>query len=98
MADNVSNVPRQIRRARNRELFRQVNESIADLDRLSAETHSLICECRRLGCVELVEVPAAVFAAVKDEGATFVVRNGHEEIEHEVVVADHGLFLVVRDR
>jgi hypothetical protein len=94
-------MPRSARKNRNRELFRQVNEKIAELERFrsSEDTLSLICECRRLGCGDHVEVPAAVYATLtKDGGSAFVVLRGHEDPEHEDVVTDHGSFLVVRER
>ena len=91
-------MPRFTRRERNREMFRQVNENIALLDRLRGDdaTLSLICECHRLGCADVVEAPAATYAAVKGEGL-FLVRRGHEDPDQEAVVADHGDFLIVRD-
>ena len=90
-------MPRSARRDRNRELFRQVNEKIEGLDRFRSEGKlSLICECHELGCGDLIEVPVAVYATLKEEGA-FVVVRGHEDPKHEHVV-DHGWFLVVRER
>jgi hypothetical protein len=93
-------MPRAVRRERNRELFRQVNETIAGLDRLATKTETLglICECHTLGCANLVQVPAILFAAVKDDGSLFLVSQGHIDPEQDVIVADHGSFQVVRDR
>jgi len=93
-------MPRSARKNRNRALFRQVNEAIAGLDRLRSDagTLALICECHRLGCGDLVEVPSAVYASLADDGSSFVVRRGHEDPEDEGIVSDHGSFLVVRDR
>jgi hypothetical protein len=92
-------MPRQARKARNQELFRQVNDTIADLDLLRGDDDvlALICECIKLGCTESVDVPVSVYATLRNERTTFLVRRGHEDPEHEAVVADHGSFLVVRE-
>jgi hypothetical protein len=93
-------VPRAVRKQRNRALFRRVNDSIADLERLhdGADSFGLLCECHRLGCSELVVMPRAVYATVREDDEVFLVRQGHEEPEQELVVADHGAFLIVRER
>jgi hypothetical protein len=93
-------MPRAVRKARNQELFRQVNDTIADLDLLRGDGDSLalICECSSLGCAEPVDVPVSLYATLRNDPTAFIVGRGHEDPEHESVVADHGSFLLVRER
>ena len=57
-------MPRVERQAKNRALFRQVNERIAEtsatFDSADADVQAFVCECSRIGCHEIVEVPVAV--------------------------------------
>jgi len=62
-------VPRDLRQTHNRELFKVVNDRIADLaSRFSIENelHEFICECSQLGCTEPIQIPLAVFAQVRE--------------------------------
>ena len=92
-------MPRVERKARNQALFRQVNERIAEtsgvLDASGGKVQPFICECWRIGCRELVEVPAAVYSHVREDPARFLVLSGHEDRDHEEVVEDHGRYLIV---
>ena len=92
-------MPRAARRIENQKLFREVNERIAELSaRLDVPSgpQSFFCECGRVGCKEMVEVPLRVYAIVRDDDDLYVVISGHEDPEHEHTVADHDGFLVVR--
>jgi hypothetical protein len=66
---------------RAQELFRTVNEQI---ERLAAEWQEpddaliVVCECRKLDCQELVELPRAAYDAVRNEPTRFVIKPGHE--------------------
>ena len=62
-------MPRDLRQTHNRELFKVVNDRIADLaSRFSIENelHEFICECSQLGCTEPIQIPLAVYAQVRE--------------------------------
>jgi hypothetical protein len=92
-------VPRFKRRAENQQLFREVNERIAELSASLEEPgapQSFVCECGRVGCSEMIEVPLAVYARVRHDGDHYVVLRDHEDRAHEQMLEDHGAFLIVR--
>jgi hypothetical protein len=75
-----------------------VNERIAEISGAldaSGDVQSFICECSRIGCRELVQVPAAVYSRVRDDPTYFLVLSDHEDRDHEEVVEDHGHYLIV---
>ena len=90
-------MPRTARRARNQELFREVNERIADLSSNlgdSIEALGLICECGQTGCTELIEVSVVNYGRARNDPTLFLVKAGHEE--HEAVVESWAEYLIVR--
>lgn len=93
-------VPRTARRAHNQALFRQVNDYIAAanlrLDPDTAAEAEFICECDQLGCSQLLRLPLRDYALVRSATTMFVVLPGHEDLDHERVVADRGGCLIVR--
>lgn len=78
-------------------VFRHVNENIAQLTGLAAETgYSLyICECSQEGCAESIEITPAEYEAVRTDAARFVVLPGHQMEGIERVIAGNSRFLVV---
>ena len=94
-------MPREARQSRNREVFRQVNERIADLADWFAydgQPLGLICECVTIGCATSVPVPFSVYARLREMNAAYVVAPGHEDPEREEVVESHADYLIVRAR
>ena len=89
--------PRNERRARNETSFRKVNEAIeagrtlADADRPAP----FVCECGRVGCTEIVEVPPAGYRAVRSDPRRFLIATGHDTPEIERVVESHGSWAIV---
>jgi hypothetical protein len=88
---------RDERLAKNENLFRTLNENIAELaGTLGDETpYEFICECSSNGCVEQLVLSLREYEAVRSEGTLFLVRSGHEDIEVEQVVAVHDGYVVV---
>jgi hypothetical protein len=88
-----------VRRDLNQDLFREVNERIAELA-ATLDAHegppSFFCECRRLGCREMLEIPLRLYAIVRDDDDLYVVLPGHENRDQEQTVSDQGAFLIVR--
>lgn len=85
----------------NRELFRQVNERIAEVGGWFAhdgQPLGLICECETVGCTTAIQVPLEVYARVRREGVAYLVALGHEDLEHEEVFETYAGYLIVRAR
>ncbi len=90
-------------KAANQELFREVNERIAEITHTLADhaehgTLEVLCECSRPDCVSRLPLTFEQYDDVRASPETFVVISGHEEPEVEEVVADHGRYAVVRPR
>jgi hypothetical protein len=68
------------RSAKNQATFRDANERIeeAAAKLLDGDEAPFICECPNLDCTELIRVPFAVYAAVREHGQRFLVSPGHE--------------------
>lgn len=90
------------RKAANEAAFREVNEQMVGLqEQFSLETSeplSLVCECDRLGCAQLLRVSLEAYEAIRADGASFLVVPGHEDLAVEEVVASGDGFVVVRKR
>jgi hypothetical protein len=92
-------MPRTARKTRNQVLFREVNARIADISSSlddSIEALGLICECSQTGCTEIVEVSIPNYARARDDANLFLVKAGHENPDHEVVVESWGDYLIVQ--
>ena len=92
-------MPRVERKAKNQALFREVNERIAEtfgaLGPADGGVQAFICECSRIGCRQLAEVPVAVYSRVREDPSHFLVLAGHEDRDREDVVEDRGDYLIV---
>lgn len=83
--------------ATNEALLREANEAIErglwpnDEDRVVR----FRCECARIGCNEAVELTIAEYEAVRANSRRFVVVDGHEQPEAEVVVERRHEYAVV---
>jgi preprotein translocase subunit YajC len=92
--------PREQRAIRNEELFREVNQRIAELqegehvDALGG-LMALVCECSHTGCAVPIEVEPATFEQVRENPLRFFVAPGHEDLEVESVVERRDAYLIV---
>jgi len=96
--NSASNEEREIRGARNQALFRAVNEKMLELNRVFGPlvgTFSIACECSRLDCVDLLEIPPDAYRAVRESPHTFAVCKDHVEEDVERVVSVHDGYAVV---
>jgi hypothetical protein len=83
--------------AMNEATFRTVNEGMqAGQDPSGLLT--FLCECGRLGCNRLIELTRAEYEAVRADGRTFAILDGHEIADVEDVVERHERYIVVRKR
>jgi len=77
--------------ARNESLFREVNERIAEsAERLAAQETSFVCECSDPTCAERIDATLEEYERVREDGARFLVVNGHEDERAEGVVRADG--------
>ena len=76
----------------NEATFRAINEGIegGESEPSDPERVGFRCECARLGCTTILEVPRAEYEAVRAGGRRFIVAPGHVVPETEMVVARHG--------
>ena len=85
--------------ARTESLFREVNERIAEsAERFDAEETKFVCECADPTCTERVEATLDEYERVRDDGATFLLVNGHEDERIEAIVRADGDRAVVAKR
>jgi len=82
------------------ELFREVNERIADVgfDALdnSAQLREFLCECGRPGCRELFTMSFDDFRAARRSLDCFIVVPGHDDFEHDEVIERGSGYWVVQ--
>ena len=88
----------QVRIARNESRRRDVNEAIDAGRHARSGPVGFVCECGQLGCTTVVELPLTAYEAVRAHPRRFLVADGHEQPEAEVVVARHDGYLVVQKR
>jgi hypothetical protein len=88
---------REERLAKNEALFRTLNENIVGIaGPLGGETpYEFVCECATTGCFERLMLTLAEYERVRGDGAHFILKPGHEDIEVEQVVAVHDEYDVV---
>jgi len=85
------------RAAVNEEIFRGINERIAE----GAAQHRVEarlpfhCECDRASCIDTIEIRPAVYNRVLQQRYRFVVIAGHEDPAVERVVESGSEFLIV---
>ena len=82
------------RAARNEAVFREVNEKILEVDeRFGSGTQGeFICECADDGCIERLQVPVAVYTAVRGHSRRFVIAPDHDDPALETMSERHEKF------
>jgi hypothetical protein len=87
--------PRELRVKRNQDLFREVNERIAELaSDWIGEDFTIVCECANTGCAETVRVKIAEYLRNRADPGRYIVKVGHQGTES--VEERHPEYLVVR--
>ena len=87
-------MPQAVRVAENENVFRRVNERIAELAG-SEDPVGFICECSEVGCREPVTLDVSEYERVRSKANRFVLREGHERADVEVVVGCGRGYVVV---
>jgi hypothetical protein len=89
---------REQSKARNEELFRNVNEQIEEISQTverSDPVMEYVCECDRQNCYEKVNATRAEYESVRSDPTHFIVSLGHQDPSVERLVASNDRFLVV---
>ncbi len=91
---------RGTRAARNQSLFREINERVKQLNEGFSMVLPLgewICECADDTCVERIELTAAAYETVRNDGTHFVVapNDQHVLLDVERVTERNALYWVV---
>ena len=81
----------------NESTFRALNEGIArgEDEPRDPERVGFRCECARLGCTTILEIPRAEYEAVRAHGRRFLVAPGHVVPETETIVARRGAYEII---
>ena len=86
--------------ARNEAMLRDANEAI-ERGLWPGEEHRDVrfrCECSRLECNAVVELDLSDYEHVRQQERRFVMREGHERPDIELVVERHPGYIVVEKR
>jgi hypothetical protein len=85
------------RKATTESLFRDVNERIAESAQgFAADEASFVCECGDPTCTDRITADLEEYEEVRSDGTTFLLADGHEDLEIERVVERHRSYNVVR--
>jgi hypothetical protein len=85
-------------KARNEELFRNVNEQIEILSQTVEREDPVmeyLCECDRPDCYEKVKATRAEYETVRTEPTHFIVSVGHQDPSVERVLTSNDRFVIV---
>ena len=79
--------------ARRQSLFRTVNDRIREL--VSSDAPDFLCECVKLECLQLMQVPIAEYERIRLTPTRFLVKPGHVLPEAERVTESTDSYIVV---
>jgi hypothetical protein len=89
------------RAARNRSLFREVNERVVELEQSGLQetngdgsTVRAVCECAGGACHAPIDLSIDAYQAVRSSPLLFLVRAGHEWPDAGRVVSEHECYVV----
>ncbi|MDX6509374.1 MAG: hypothetical protein QOG81_1126 [Gaiellaceae bacterium] len=80
-------------------LFRDVNERLKAVSEGFGDVlpeFDIVCECGEAVCTERISMTLDEYEQVRTDGKQFAVRPGHESLDIETVIENHGGYLVVR--
>ena len=87
--------PRESRYARNQELFREVNDRIAELaTKWGSQPMGIVCECANTGCAQMIQIPVEDYRRVRQSSGWFVIIPGHI-IEDEQLIERHASYDII---
>ncbi|MBA2569130.1 MAG: hypothetical protein H0V11_07260 [Actinobacteria bacterium] len=85
----------------NETLFREINERLEGLNQSFSELTDkieFVCECGLGTCIERFSMDVADYEKLRGDPTTFAVKPGHEILDVEDVVDEHGHYVVVRKK
>ena len=86
----------EARIARTENIFRHVNERIAETAELfGSEETEFVCECADANCQHRLEVPLDEYDEIRDDGTHFLIAHGHEEPGYERVLKQRRGYAIV---
>jgi hypothetical protein len=93
----------RLRKARNEDLFRKVNEQIESLNEAFADMSGsgefqIVCECDRVECNERLQIAQDAYRAARRDARVFLVAPGHKDAEVERVIERTEHYWVVQKR
>lgn len=94
-------MPRAVRQTQNRDLFRAVNERIADLSAgfsMTDEMQGFICECAHVGCTVQIQLPVEEYGRILATPRAYLVQPGHEDPAAEDILDAREQYLIVVER
>jgi hypothetical protein len=87
------------RAARNQSLYREINETVSELNRTFVEagfeTSEWICECADTECTVRLQATLEEYEAVRSNPRTFIVSPGHLYPEVERPLSENDRFMIV---
>src|SRR5689334_7076637 len=87
------------RAGRNQSLYREINETVSELNRTFAEagfeTSEWICECADTECIARIQATLVEYEGVRSNPRTFIVSPGHIYPEIERPLSENGRFMIV---
>ena len=88
---------RKERIAVNEGLFRNANERMAQWEEVREGTDPVlfVCECADPDCRRRISLSREEYEAVRQDSKHFAVIKGHEIVDAETVIDDHGEWVVV---
>jgi hypothetical protein len=93
---------RHLRVAENEARFRDANESLRgrfrELGELDGHALPFLCECGDETCTQVVRLQAAEYEDVRAYDARFLIVPGHQMLDSERVVEEHGRYDVVEKK
>ena len=90
--------PPDRRLAQNEALFREVNETVKELELSSGDVddlHEFFCECSDVECTIRVKLTNGEYETARSVGTRFIVANGHERLDIERIVHECDRYLLV---
>jgi hypothetical protein len=93
----MKTTPEEARIARTENLFRHVNERIAEAaESFDTDQAQFVCECADANCQHRLEVPLEEYEEVRENGTHFLVAEGHRLPGFEQVVKHRRGYAIVQ--
>src|SRR4051794_40320257 len=95
---------RRERLAKNEAIFREVNERVGevassfDLSGRGDYYVDFVCECGDAACFEQVSLTLAEYRDLRSSPIRFALRNGHVDLDVDVVIAENDRFMTVEKK